>query len=70
MSGKYEIDEYTGLTIYPDDEWAEERIRILRIAEARIVMKMVDASPERKAFAHKTLLECGVHDPRDLSDVR
>ena len=50
-------DKYTGLTVYADDEWAEKRLSLSRIAFARAELTTAGASPERKVFALKVLQE-------------
>jgi len=62
--GQGHIDEHTGLVVHADDEWAEERIRIQCIVDARATLAMPDASPERKAFARQTLRDCSMPDDR------
>lgn len=61
--GRAYIDEHTGVTVYPDDEWVQERIRLIRILDARITLEKPDASPERKAFAREILRTLVVEKP-------
>lgn len=58
--GRAYIDEDTGVTVYPDDKLAQERIRLIRILDARITLEKPDASPGRKAFAREILRKLGV----------
>lgn len=60
-------DEYSGLTVYADDEWAAKRITLSRIAFARAELTTADASPERKAFARKILQDAQEQYPDQVN---